>query len=390
MAVERFSAKREQSTTALERLTKKTRRTMVTLGLLAILNACGGNVTPTPSASETGSSVPTPTETAEQTYPPIEPVPTVVYPTPEESSTPTPAPIRGGGGGSSGCGNTSEVICHGPDDGTTVYLTFDDCWQTISPVVQTLHSMGAVGTFFCVGRVTSWQAGSMRTALSDGDDLENHTYDHNPLNCPNEQCMVNDINEQLQGLRYYVSPSLREWAVRPPGGSYNGNFLKAADTMHLKTVLWSIDSGGATVDPYSTTPARIQELLNTVNAGLFDRNGNLVGGRIILQHVRPADEAALPYLIKEIEDHGGRFGLIRDLIGGPGSIGPGALPSETPSPSLSPEPSPSESASPTASPEPSPTPTIEPTPTETAAPTPEPSATTSAFINRKRELIEVA
>jgi len=378
----------------LKRLTKKTRQTMTTLGLLAILNACGGNVTPTPSSSEAGPSTPAPTETFEPTYPPMEPVPTVTYSTPTQSPTLEPAPIiRGSGGGGGGCGNTSEVICHGPNDGQTVYLTFDDCWQTISPVVQTLHNMGAVGTFFCVGRVTSWQAGSMKADLSNGDELENHTYDHNPLRCPNVQCMVKDMNDQLQGLRYYVNSNLKEWAVRPPGGSYNSSFLKAADTMHLKSVLWSIDSGGATVDPYNTSQARINLLLNTVNSGLFDRNGNLVGGSIILQHVRPADEAALPYLIREIKGHGGKFGLIRDLIGGPGSIGPGPLPSESSSPSIAP--SPTETISPSPTETPSPTPTIEPTPAETPSPTPEitPEETTATLIviiDMKRKSAEAA
>ncbi|MGA2968131.1 MAG: hypothetical protein ABSD69_03115, partial [Candidatus Levyibacteriota bacterium] len=105
---------------------------------------------------------------------------------------------------------------------------------------------------------------------------------------------------------------------RPPGGAgYSNPYLwEAVKETGLKAiVMWSIDSGGTT-NAYDSSSARVQTLMDTVNADLLDKNGNLKGGQIILQHVRPADEAAEATLIKEIQDKGGTFGLISNLVTG--------------------------------------------------------------------------
>jgi hypothetical protein len=80
--------------------------------------------------------------------------------------------------------------------------------------------------------------------------------------------------------------------------------------------MWTVSSGG-TSDAYNTSPARVQKIMNSVNHGMLNKSGNLIGGTIVLEHARPADVAALPTLIKEIQAKGGRFGLVGDIVGRP-------------------------------------------------------------------------
>src|ERR1035437_9747890 len=113
-------------------------------------------------------------------------------------------------------------------------------------------------------------------------------------------------------------PSYKEYLVRPPGGAGRGNpyFWEAARVEQLRIVMWTVSSGG-TSDAYSTSPARVKAIMNSVNRGMLNKSGNLIGGTIVLEHTRPADVAALPTLINEIKAKGGRFGLVGDIVGRP-------------------------------------------------------------------------
>jgi len=194
--------------------------------------------------------------------------------------------------------------------------------------------MGAKITLFCIGSAidNTQQGATLRAAVSYGDELENHTYNHAWMTTTNVKYMEDQMANQLDAVRRRLgNPNYKEYLVRPPGGAGVNNpyFWKAANAEHLRIVYWSISSGG-TSDAYNNSPARVQKIMNTINAGLLDKKGNLIGGQIILMHARPADAAALPVLIKEIQDKGGRFGLVGDLVGRPLTVDTKVQPKDNP------------------------------------------------------------
>jgi peptidoglycan/xylan/chitin deacetylase (PgdA/CDA1 family) len=132
--------------------------------------------------------------------------------------------------------------------------------------------------------------------------------------------MEKQMSDQLAVVRRDLGdPNYKEYLIRAPGGAGSFNnpyFWKAANTEGLRIVYWTVSSEG-TSDAYNTSPERIQRLVNQVNSGILNKHGNLIGGTIVLEHARPADVTALPIIIKEIQDKGGRFGLVGDLAGRP-------------------------------------------------------------------------
>jgi len=276
---------------------------------------------PTPIVTEMPTPQPTGTPTLAPTESPMPESTSTATVTPEPTKTPTPTKKPATDGGT--LPKSADVIWNGSRSSKVEYLTFDDCWQNISPVVETAQKMGAKITFFCIGqaiRNVSGQSAAIKEGLSDGDEFENHTDTHPDLaGVTNVSYIKNQLLNQWASLRKAAGdPNLPELALRPPYGDGYGNpyVWEAVKDVGLKAiVMWSVDSGG-TSDAYDTSSARIKTLINTVNSGLLDKNGNLIGGRIILQHVRPADEAALAQLIEEIKAKGGSFGLISDLITG--------------------------------------------------------------------------
>lgn len=306
----------------LPKIPKKVEHALEAGILTLVLISCSSGPKPAPAPENSSPATPVPTETAtpEPTQRPLEPVPTVVYPTFPPTPAPTPIPL-------SELPKSGRVITHGPNDGRTVYLTFDDCYGAASntrSVINTAYTMDARVTFFCIGAAidNTQQASNMKLAVADGDELENHTYNHASMTTTDVKFMENQMAAQLATVRRDLGdPNYKEYLIRPPFGAGTGNpyFWKAANAEGLRIVTWSFSTGG-TDDAYNTSDARIQKIMNIVNANLFDKKGNLIGGKIILEHVRPADMKALPLIIKEVQDKGGRFGLVGDLVGRPMAV----------------------------------------------------------------------
>jgi peptidoglycan/xylan/chitin deacetylase (PgdA/CDA1 family) len=275
---------------------------------------------PFPSAFLTETAKPLPT---------LKPIPTpkpTVEPTPSPAMSPTPEPTVAptqNPDSNTKFPKLGNVIWRGPKDGKTVYLTFDDCYSSkyTNKAIQIAHDLGARITLFCIGKAIKnpAQAANMRLAIADGDEIENHTESHAKMNTGNIPFMKAQMADQMSAVRKDLKDqSYKGYLVRPPEGVGRKNpyFWKAAQAENLSIVMWTVSSGGSWHSG-DTSPARIKKIMNTVNHTMLNKKGNLVGGTIVLEHARAADVAALPFLIKEIQAKGGRFGLVGDIVGRP-------------------------------------------------------------------------
>ncbi|HZU76607.1 MAG TPA: polysaccharide deacetylase family protein [Dehalococcoidia bacterium] len=67
------------------------------------------------------------------------------------------------------------------DSSPTIYLTFDDGYVGTADKARALAALGINGTFFLTGQAIEWHAGDAELALSLGNRIANHTYDHTAL-----------------------------------------------------------------------------------------------------------------------------------------------------------------------------------------------------------------
>lgn len=120
----------------------------------------------------------------------------------------------------------------------TVAITFDDGPSKYTDkILDLLNEYNANATFFVLGNKVNIYKDTIVKALSLGNEIGNHSYNHKWLTSLNEEEFKNQINK-TQDIIYNLTgytPKL----LRPTYGSINNKIKNNTD---LQIVLWNVDS----------------------------------------------------------------------------------------------------------------------------------------------------
>jgi peptidoglycan/xylan/chitin deacetylase (PgdA/CDA1 family) len=186
---------------------------------------------------------------------------------------------------------------HGPRGRRLVALTFDDGPSLYTPsVLRALRRAHARATFFVVGIHIAGREPVLRRAVTAGDEIGDHSWDHPPL----------PSHWQLHrtGLVVRRAAGVRPCLFRPPYGLVDRRLLRAAASLRMTTVEWDVD----TSDWAGLRPKQIaKHVLRAVRPG-----------SIVLMHdgggVRSRTVKALPRILRGLRRRGYRTATVSRLL----------------------------------------------------------------------------
>ncbi len=194
---------------------------------------------------------------------------------------------------------TSDVVGEGME---MIALTFDDGPHpgNTGKVLDVLKKYGVHATFFVLGCNVGYYPEPLRRAISEGHEIENHSFDHKTNN--KSAADLADEIEKTGGLINALS-GRRPRYFRPPEGKCPPALSEALATLGYEAVFWTIDSE----DWRGKSPDRIvQSVLSTVR-----------GNDVILFHDYTCPNGntiqALDRLIPELLHRGYRFVTVEEL-----------------------------------------------------------------------------
>ena len=186
-------------------------------------------------------------------------------------------------------------------DKNQVAISFDAAWgnEQTSELLDILDEYDVKSTFFLVGSWVDNYPESVKEIAKRGHDVENHsnTHPHMPeLSTADMTGEIQACNEKIASLTGNT-PTL----FRPPYGDYNNEVVRSVKGCGMYCVQWDVDS----LDWKDPTP---EQMCKTVLDKVKD-------GSIILMHNGVKNTpAALPSIIRGIQDKGFDIVLIKDLI----------------------------------------------------------------------------
>ncbi len=182
-----------------------------------------------------------------------------------------------------------------------VAISFDAAWgdEQTEQLLDILDENNVKATFFLVGDWVDKYPDDVKEIAQRGHDIGNHsdTHPHLPqLSNENATKEIQCCNEKIEALTGHT-PTL----FRPPYGDYNNDLVKTVKSLGMYCIQWDVDS----LDWKDPTP---EQMCKTVLDKVTD-------GSIVLMHNGAKNTpAALPDIIKGIQDKGFEIVLIKDLI----------------------------------------------------------------------------
>ncbi len=181
-------------------------------------------------------------------------------------------------------------VCYRGSSETGVSLMFNVYWGTeeVYGILDVLGEYGAKATFFLGGSWADDNVPCVREIVSRGHEIGSHGYfhrDHSKLDLKENR---EEIGTSVEFLALASGQPIRLFA--PPSGAYSDETVDAAESLGLRTVMWSRD----TVDWRDKDEALCY---SRATAGVG-------GGELILMHPMPHTLKALPRILKYYQAHG--------------------------------------------------------------------------------------
>ena len=177
-----------------------------------------------------------------------------------------------------------------------VALTFDDGpGPRTSEILDQLKKYNAHATFFMLGKNVKSYPDAVKQMLKDGNELGNHSYDHQQLTKIDAEAIAKEVNDTNENIKNICgSPAT---VLRPPYGAINDT---VKSSVGMPMILWNVD----TLDwKTRNTQSTIDEVMR-----------NLKDGDIILMHDihEPSVQAALK-LIPDLVSQGYKLMTVSEL-----------------------------------------------------------------------------
>jgi probable sporulation protein (polysaccharide deacetylase family) len=181
-----------------------------------------------------------------------------------------------------------------------VSLLINVAWgdEFIPTLLKVLNKENVHATFFFDG---SWLFKHLDTAQQigkAGHELSNHAYSHKNMSQLGRDKATSEIVKTQ--LLLETKLGIKNTLFAPPSGDFNDETVQIAHQLHLKTILWSID----TLDWMKPSPATIVQKVTR----------QLEPGSMILMHPTQASSLALEAIIEEVKRRGFVVGTVSELL----------------------------------------------------------------------------
>lgn len=194
----------------------------------------------------------------------------------------------------------SEPIYKGNPNKPMAALMINVAWgdEFLPKMLDILNKENVHATFFFDG---TWLNGHVDTAKligSYGHELSNHAYSHKNMSQLSRARATEEISKTERLLKEKLGVT-NTWFA-PPSGDFDKETVEIARELHLKTVLWTLD----TVDWKNPSPDSVVKKIKT----------QVEPGSLILMHPTKSSSEALEGMIKEIKQKGLALGTVSEVL----------------------------------------------------------------------------
>lgn len=172
--------------------------------------------------------------------------------------------------------------------------------EYIEPMLNILDEYDVRITFFIGGKWATNNPQLFMKIYEAGHEIGNHGYSHAHHDGMSLEENLEQIEKTNQVIEHYTN--LRPKYFAPPYGEYDQRTLKAADSLDMTTIMWSLDTIDWRGDGRDKILSRI---LSKPHNGAF-----------VLMHPTEDTLEALPILIEELRAKGYNIGCISDALSG--------------------------------------------------------------------------
>ena len=180
-------------------------------------------------------------------------------------------------------------------------LMFNVYWgtETVLEILDVLDEYGAKATFFLGGCWADDNTACVKEIVKRGQEIGSHGYFHREHDKLSYEENEGEIRASVDYLARVAGTEIKLFA--PPSGAYNDETVNAAESLGLKTVLWSRD----TID-WRDKDAEL----------CFSRaTKDVAGGELILMHPMEHTLKALPRILTYYREHGLRAITVEENLG---------------------------------------------------------------------------
>jgi peptidoglycan/xylan/chitin deacetylase (PgdA/CDA1 family) len=182
-----------------------------------------------------------------------------------------------------------------------VALTFDDGPTGLTPAyLDVLERFGVRATFFLLGRYCARNPELVYDIAARGHELASHGYSHRRFNLLSPELLREELFETRRLLRSDRTPTS---LVRPPHGVVSLSSLLTSARAGFTNVLWSYDSGDASV----RTPGEV--------LSRFEKRAVSPGAIVLLHEGQRWTLEALPGVLETLKEAGHELVTVGELLG---------------------------------------------------------------------------
>ena len=173
--------------------------------------------------------------------------------------------------------------------GDGVSLMFNVYWgtQEVEGILEALAEYDAKATFFIGGSWADDNTACVRKIVEAGHEVGSHGYFHRDHTTLGYEGNVEEISRSVQFLQLAAGVPVTLFA--PPSGAYDEDTINAAESLGLRTVMWSRDTIDWRDKDEETCYLRATE--------------DLQAGELILMHPMEHTLKALPRILEYCNTH---------------------------------------------------------------------------------------